>query len=167
MSLSNLMGLLQQYANPSAVGNSPNASQDFAQVAQTASPSHVAGGLAEAFRSNQTPPFAQMLTTLFSNSNGQQRAGILNHLLSSTGAAGNPGMLGGLAGLLGGGSQVTPEQAQQVPPEAVHNLAQQAEQKDPSIIDKASSFYAQHPTLVQGLGAASLAMIMSHMSRNT
>ncbi len=75
-------------------------------------------------------------------------------------------MLGGLAGLLGGGSQVTPEQAQQVPPEAVHNLAQQAERNDPSIIDKASSFYAQHPTLVQGLGASALAMIMSHMSRN-
>lgn len=161
MSVSNLMGLLEQYANPSTA-NTANAEQDFEQVSQTAPQSHLAGGLAEAFRSNQTPPFAHMLTTLFSNSDGQQRAGILNHLLSSTG----PGVASGLLGnLLGGGSQVTPEQAQQVPSETVHQLAEQAEKNDPSIIEKASSFYAQHPTLMKSLGAGSLAFIMSHMSR--
>lgn len=126
------------------------------------SPSHLASGLAEAFRSNQTAPFAQMIGTLFSNSNGQQRAGILNHLLSSV----EPGAASGILGnFLGTGSQVTPEQAQQVSPEAVHQLAAQAEQNDPSIIEKASGFYAQHPTLVKALGAGSLALIMSHMSR--
>ncbi len=161
MSLSNLMGLLQQYANP-ATANTGNVEQDFEQVSQAAPQSHLASGLAEAFRSNQTPPFAQMLSTLFSNSNGQQQAGILNHLLSSVG----PGAASGLLGkLLGGGSQVTPEQAQQVPPEAVHQLAEQAENNDPSIIEKASSFYAQHPGLVKTLGAGSLAMIMSHISQ--
>jgi len=161
MSLSNLMGLLSQYTHPSTA-NTANAEQDFEQVSQNASPSHLAGGLAEAFRSNQTPPFAQMLGTLFSNSNGQQRAGILNHLLSAAGPGAASGILGNL---LRGGSQVTPEQAQQVPPEAVHQLAAQAEQNDPSIIDKVSSFYAQHPTLIKALGAGSLALIMSHMSR--
>ena len=166
MSLSNLMGLLQQYVNPGSAATA-NTTQDFEQVSQSASPTHLAGGLAEAFRSNQTPPFAQMLTTLFSNSNGEQRAGILNHLLGSSGVSAGSGVLGGLSGLLGGGSQVTPEQAQQVSPEAVHEMAQQAEKNDPSIIDKASSFYAQHPTLVQGLGASALALIMSHMSRNS
>ena len=162
MSLSNLMGLLQQYANPSTA-NAANTEQDFEQVSQTASQPHLASGLAEAFRSNQTPPFAQMLGTLFSNSNGQQQAGILNHLLSSVGPGAASGMLGSL---LGGASQVTPEQAQQVPPETVHQLAEQAEKNDPSIIDKASEFYSQHPTLVKTLGAGSLALIMSHMSRN-
>ena len=162
MSLSNLMGLLQQYANP-GTQNAANAEQDFQQVSQNASQSHLAGGLAEAFRSNQTPPFAQMLSTLFTNSNSQQQAGILNHLLGSLGPGAASGILGNL---LGGGTTVTPEQAQQVPPETVHQLAQQAEKNDPSIVDRASEFYAQHPTLVKTLGAASLAMIMSHMSRN-
>lgn len=163
MSLSDLAGLLQRYVNP-GTANAANPEQDFEQVSQAAPQSHVAGGLAEAFRSNQTPPFAQMLGTLFNNSNAQQRAGILNQLLSSAG----PGVASGLLGsLLGGGSQVTPDQAQAVPPEAVHQLAEHAEKNDPSIIDKASSFYAQHPTLVKALGAGSLALIMSHMSRRT
>ena len=166
MSLSNLMGLLQQYANPAAA-NTANAEQDFEQASQTASQPHLAAGLAEAFRSNQTPPFTQMLGTLFSNSNGQQQAGILNHLLSSV----EPGAASGILGnFLGGGSQVsqvTPEQAQQVPPEAVQQLAEQAQKNDPSIVEKASAFYAQHPTLVKALGASSLALIMSHMSRRS
>ena len=161
MPLSSLMGVLEQYANSNTT-NTANAEQDFDQVSQTASRSHLAGGLADAFRSNQTPPFAHMLTTLFSNSDGTQRAGILNHLLSSAGPAAASGFL---ANLVGGGSQVTPPQAQQVPPEAVHQLAEQAEKGDPSIIEKASSFYAQHPALVKTLGAGSLAVIMSHMSR--
>lgn len=161
MSLSNLMGLLQQYTNPAAA-NTGKVEQDFEQVSQAAPQSHLAGGLAEAFRSTDTPPFAQMLGTLFSNSNGQQRAGILNQLLSSVGPGAASGILGNL---LGGRSQVTPEQAQQVPPEAIHQLAEQAQKKDPSIIDQASSFYAQHPTLVKALGAGSLALIMSHISR--
>ncbi|HEX6507209.1 MAG TPA: hypothetical protein VF221_06205, partial [Chloroflexota bacterium] len=60
---------------------------------------------------------------------------------------------------------VTPEQAQQVEPEAVRELANQAHTNDPSIVQRASDFYAQHPQLVQGLGAAALAMIMSHVSK--
>ena len=162
MSLSNLMGVLEQYANPEAAITG-NAEQDFDQVSQTASHSHLASGLAEAFRSNQTPSFAQMLTSLFSNSDGQQQAGILNRLLASVGPAAGSSFLGNL---LGGASQVTPEQAQQVPPETVRQLAEKAQQNNPSIIEEASSFYAQHPTLVKTLGAGSLALIMSHMSRN-
>ena len=102
-----------------------------------------------------------MLSTLFRNSNGQQQAGIVNQLLGALGPSAGGGILGGL---LGGGSQITPEQAQQVSPEAVHQMAEQAQKQNPSIVDQASSFYAQHPTLVKALGAGSLALIMSHMS---
>ena len=165
MSLSSLMGILQQYKSGGSA-NTANAEGDFEKVSQAAPQNHLAGGLAEAFRSNQTPPFGQMLSTLFSNSNGQQQAGILNHLLSAAGPAAASGILGNL---LGGSSQatpqVTPEQAQQVPPQAVHQLAEQAQKNDPSIIDRAGEFYSQHPTLVKALGAGSLAYIMSHMSR--
>jgi hypothetical protein len=166
MSLSNLMGLLQRYVDPSG-SNSENAVQDFQHVAQNAPPASLASGLANAFRSDQTPPFAQMLSNMFNNSNGEQRAGILNHLLGAVGPSAGAGILGNLGGLLGGGSHITPEQAQQVPPEAVHQLAEQAERNNPSIVDQVSRFYAEHPTLVQGLGAGALALIMSHMSRNS
>ena len=167
MPLSDLLSVLQQYAGASPAAPPPTVQQDYAQAAQAVPPEHLAGGLSQAFRSNETPPFGQMLSTLFSHSDGTQRAGILNQLLGSVG----PGMLassglGSLAGLLGGGKTVTPAQAEQIPPEAVQQLAEHAEKQNPSIVDRASEFYAQHPTLVQALGVGSLTMIMSHLFQN-
>jgi len=165
--LGNLMGVLDQYRNASPTNPPANVEQDYAQVAHAAPQGSLATGLSEAFRSDQTPPFGQMVGTLFGNSNGQQRAGILNQLLSSVGPSLlASGALGGLSGLLHGGqTQVTPEQAQQIPPQAVQDLAEHAQKQNPSIVDQAGQFYAQHPTLVQALGAGSLALIMSHLSR--
>ena len=103
--------------------------------------------------------------------------GGLGGMLGGGGGMGgmNPGMggmgggLGGLlGGLLGGGGgtpQVTPEQASQIPPEAVEELAREAEQKDPSVIDRVSDFAAENPTLVKGLGAAALGIALSHLAK--
>ncbi len=161
MSLSNLMGPLEEYADP-ATANMRNAPQDFDRVSRAAPRSHLASALVEAFRSNETPPFPEMLSTLFRNSNGRQRAGILSHLLGSAGPTAVSGILGQH---LGGRSQLTPEQADQIPFETVHQLAERAEKNDPSIVERASEFYAQHPTLIKALGAGSLVLMMSHMSR--
>jgi hypothetical protein len=60
---------------------------------------------------------------------------------------------------------VTPQQAQQVSPQQVQVLAQQAAKKNPSIVDQAASFYAQHPTLVKTIGAGALALLMSRISQ--
>jgi hypothetical protein len=165
--LSDLMGMLDQYRGATPDSPPQNVAQDYAQVSQNVPPEHIAGGLAEAFRSGQTPPFGQMLGTLFSNSNSQQRAGILNQLLGAVGSGVlGAGGLGSLAGLFHGGTpQVSPEQASQVSPQTVQQLAEHAEKQNPSIVDQASQFYAQHPTLVQALGAGALALIMSHLSR--
>lgn len=162
-----IMNLLQQYAGANASNPPANTQQDFENVAQGASQQHLASGLAEAFRSDQTPPFSSMLSSLFGQSNGQQRAGILNQLLGAAGPGAALGLGGGLASLLGRGQSVTPEQANQVSPQDVQRLAEQAHQNNPSIVDQASSFYAQHPQLVKGLGAGALALIMSHMSRRS
>lgn len=124
----------------------------------------LAQGLSAAFGSDQTPAFGQMLAQLFQNSNPDQKAGLLNHLISMAG----PGMLSqllqgaGLSGLTGG--QITPQQAQQVDPQAVSTMASEAHQQNPSIVDSVSDFYAQHPTLVKGLGAAALGIVLSKMS---
>jgi hypothetical protein len=131
-----------------------------------AQPPSLAAGLAAAFRSDQTPAFPSMLSNLFGNSDNQQRAGLLNQLLGAAGpsllaAAGS----GPLANLLKGGSTVTPEQAAQVSPEAIQNLAEHAQKSNPSVIDQISGFYSQHPKVIQALGAGALAMIMSHASK--
>ncbi len=176
-----LTGVLQQYTGTAAAQAPTTVHDDFDHIAQNAPPSDLADGLAAAFRSEQTPEFGQMTGQLFSNSNGQQRAGILNTLLRAAGpmilsqvlsrrANGNGGSGGGLSsliGLLSGGQQteVTPEQAQQIPAEAVEEIAAQAEKKDPSVIDQVSNFYAAHPTLVKTLGAAALTIALSQIAQ--
>jgi hypothetical protein len=168
-----LGGLLQQYSN----ANQPTESteQDFEQAASIAPRDAMSQGLAEAFRSDQTPPFPNMLGQLFGNSNGTERASILNTLLSVAGPAllsgalqrggGMGGALGQLGGLLSQGGQISPQQAEQIPPQAVEELAKEAEQRDPSVIDRVSDFYSEHPTLVKSLGAAALAVAMSGMAK--
>jgi len=163
--MTNVMNLLQRYSGATPGSAPASVHDDFKQVSQAAQPDHIASGINDAFRSDQTPPFENMLASLFGASNGEQKAGILNHLLGAVQPSlFSSGLLGSLSQHLGSAKTVTPEQAQQVQPEAVQELAKHAQQQDPSIIDRASIFYAQHPTLVQGLGAGALALIMSHMS---
>jgi hypothetical protein len=160
--------LLGQYKGASPSAPPPDAAADFAKIATQAPPSAMSGGLAEAFRSKSTPEFGEMISHLFAQSDNTQRAGILNHLLAALGpAAASGGVLGTLTAGLSGNNrpEVTADQAQQVRPEQVRELANQAQGHDPSIIDKASEFYAQHPTLVKSLGAGALALIMSHLSQ--
>lgn len=167
MPISDLVGILEQYRNASVANPPKNVQQDYQQAAGTVPSSHLADAVSAAFRSGETPPFAQMITSLFTNSNPDQRAGILNQLLSAIGPSGAAaGALGSLGGLLrGGNNKVSAEQANQVSPEAVQQLAEHAERQNPSIIDQAGRFYSQHPKLVQALGAGSLALIMSHLSK--
>ena len=136
-------------------------------MAQAAPSGTLAEGLAAAFRSSSTPDFGQMLGGMFSQSTGEQKAGILNQLLASGGAGllsqlGGAG--GGLAALIGGASQISAQQASQVSPEAVQQLAAHAQKSDPSVIDKASAFYSQHPTLIKTLGGAALTVAMAKMA---
>ncbi len=162
--LSTIGGVLQRYTGDQQ--DEAQADRDFDEVSRHAPQDDVADGIAGAFRSDRTPPFPDMLSNLFSHSNGEQRAGILNSLL---GAAG-PGMLSSIPGLSGlsglfGGGRVDPEQAQRVPPEAVREMAAKAEQSNPSIVDQVSRFYAQHPDVVKALGGAALAVMMGHIAQ--
>ena len=61
-------------------------------------------------------------------------------------------------------TQVTPEQASQMSPSAVQDLANHAEKHDASIFDKLGSFYAQHPQLVKTLGSAALTIALAKMA---
>jgi hypothetical protein len=141
----------------------------FDQVAAAAPAGTLAAGLAAAFHSDQTPAFGNMLSGLFANSTGEQKAGLLNQLMANV----TPAMLssiaggGALAGLLKSGGQITPEQAQQVSPEAVQQIAAQAKQANPSIVDSVSNFYAQHTTLCKTLGGAALSICLAKVAQHT
>lgn len=165
--LDNLGGLLKQAQS----GNVPEAEihKAFDQVAGSVPAGTLADGLTHAFNSDQTPPFAEMLAGLFGQSNPQQKAGVLNQIVAAIGpaAAGQLATaagLGGIAGALSGGN-ITPQQAQQISPEQVQVLAQNAAKKNPSVVDMAAGFYAQHPTLVKSIGAGALALLMSKISQ--
>jgi hypothetical protein len=159
--------ILKRYTGGSVPTASDSTHADFAKVAEQAPPAAMTGAITEAFRSSSTPPFEEMVSQLFGHSDDGQRAGILNHLIAAAGpAALSGGALANLQSMLGGTQgTVTPEQARQVSPDAVRQLAEHAQKTDPTIVERASAFYAQHPTLVQGLGAAAVALIMRHMSK--
>jgi hypothetical protein len=168
MSLFDSLGdLLNQVTKGGAPAADVHAAYD--QVAGAVPNETLAGGLSHAFKSDQTPAFEQMVSGLFDQSSPEQKAGFVNHLLGVLGPVGFAQALSA-AGIGGGpqatpsGESLTPQQAAQISPEALQALAQQAAAKDPSIIDKAASFYAQHPTLVKSIGVGALALLMRQIS---
>jgi hypothetical protein len=168
--LNQISGMLQQYQGGNTAQTPQTVNEDFDQLTQAAPQPAVADGLAEAFRSDQTPPFGQMLGQLFNQSNGHQRASILNTLISTLGPTVMAQILSrtggsGLAGILSGGQrEVTPEQAAEIPVEAVQQAANEAETKDPSVIDMISNVYAQHPDLIKTLGGAALTIALAKIA---
>ena len=168
-----LSGLLQQYLG----GNAPStndAQAHFDQVAQNASPSTLSQGLAAMFHSDLTPSFGQSASQLFGQANPNQQAGMLNQLIAGMGPVVLSSLLSGaggaaIASVLGksaGNSTeaITPEQASQLTPEQVQQMADHAQQNNPSIVDHMSDFYAQHSGLIKTLGGAALAVALAKMA---
>jgi hypothetical protein len=162
--------LLQQYSTSggAAAQPAPDVHAHFDEVAQAVPPSTLAEGIAAAFRSDKTPAMGQMVSSLFAQSNGEQKAGLLNQLI----AAINPATLtqilsgAGLGGLLSGlGTSLTPAQAQQIPPEVVQDMANHAEKANPSIVDSLSNFYAQHSALIKTLGGGALTIALAKIAQ--
>jgi len=162
-----LSGLAQRYSGQG--GGTSSASEDphvdYDEVSRHAPAEEVAGGLSQAFRSDRTPAFPEMVSNLFQNSDPNQRAGLLNRLLSGIGPGALAGLPGGLAGLLGGRGEVTPQQASQLSPDQVQVIASHAEKQNPSVVDQVSSFYSQHPQVVKALGGLALTIALQHMMR--
>jgi len=143
-------GLLQQYLSTAASGQpNPAAAQHFDQVAQQASPDLLGKGLAAAFRSDQTPDFAQMAAAMFAQATPEQKQALLEKLQSVLGP-------GGAA--LGTAANTSPA--------AVQSALEQARAANPSIIDKVSAFYGEHPTLIKTLGSAALTIALAKMAEH-
>lgn len=164
-----LMDILDQYAHPNAAPTADTEAH-FDRAAAEASPDDLSRGIATALRSDATPPFGQSVGKLFSQSNPQQQAGLLNQLVQALGSGALSGVAGGILGRIVGETPagaapppITPTQASQLSPDEVTSLATHAQSQDDSIVDKLSSFYAQHPTLVKSIGVAGLAIALGHM----
>jgi hypothetical protein len=163
-----LGNLLQQYLGGNANNQAKQAENDFDSVAQGSPFEALAHGVTQALRSDQTPPFPQLVGQLFSNGNPEQRAGMLNQLIGGLGPGALSSIAGGVLGKLTGGGgqpQLTPDQAAQLSPDQVQEIAAQAEQQNPGIVDRMGSFYAAHPTLVKTVGGAVLAAALGYMAQ--
>ncbi|MEP7061254.1 MAG: hypothetical protein ABI881_02585 [Betaproteobacteria bacterium] len=163
-----LFDMLKQYASALPGQANASASEHFQEAAQSAPADVVAQGISDAMKSSETPPFGEMMSQMFRQANPQQQAGMLNQMLSGLA----PGALAGLAGgVLGkflpasaAGAPLTPDQASKLSPDQVQQIAEHAEQHNPTVIDKMGDFYAQHPGLVKTLGGAALAIVLAKMS---
>src|SRR5215813_657677 len=96
MSWLNKIGELAERYGVNAAQGGGNTHEDFQRVAQSAPPDVVSNGIAQMFRSDQTPAFPDMVSSLFGQSNQTQKAGLLSELLSSIapGALANLGLGG-------------------------------------------------------------------------
>jgi hypothetical protein len=87
-----------------------------------------------------------MVRRLFEHSDPDQRAGLLNRIREAQGQ-----------------SPVTPDEARDFPPEQVESMAAHA-RDNPPLLQRISSFYADHPQVVQMLGQAALGIVMNRMA---
>lgn len=165
----NLNDILKQYAD-----RPTDTETDFDEVVRQVSPDVLGSGIAEAFRSDKTPPFGNMIGSLLGGSNSQQRAGLLNQLIGAIGPALLSSIAGGSLGRLlqnakgaaRGATQPTLQanDVEQLTPQQVQEIAVAAEKQDPSVLDKVGAYYAQHPEIVKVLGGAALAIALGQMA---
>ena len=165
-----MMDILGRYADPRRSPPHFDIEHDFDEVAHEAGPDAMQDGIAEAFRSDHTPPFEEMVAQLFENSEPHVRAGLLDNLLAglkptSLGAAG-----GGLADIwrrYAAGARVSPEGAARVDAAEVEEVARQARKQNPGVLERVSRFYARHPELVRSLGNVAMGIALARMARRT
>jgi hypothetical protein len=160
-----LMDILQQYA-----ARPTSTEQDFDEVA-TQVPQEVLGdGVAQAFRSDQTPPFGNMVGQLFGQGNPQLRAGLIGQLLRAVGPALLSKVAGGALGRFsqqnGAAAEVKPEDITDISADQVREIAEEAEKRDPSILDKVGGMAAKHPEALKILGGAALAIALGRVAQN-
>ena len=144
---------------------------DFDRFSGLAPAAHVSEGLAEAFRSGQTPPFASMLSRLFTYSPANQKSNVLNTLVAALGPALVSQLLtehgAGAAGtqLLTANVGLLHDIAERIPPSSIEAVAAEAEKIDPSIVDRISRFYGEQPALIKALGGLALTVAMAKVAQ--
>lgn len=144
---------------------------DFEEVLHEAGPGALEEAFAEAFRSEETPPFEEMVAKLFEGSDASTRAGLLDNLLAGL----QPSALGTMRGTVfadvlrryAAGARVAPARAAEVDPEHVREAALQARRQNPGVLERVSRFYARHPEAMRHLGNDVMAIVLSRLAQST
>src|SRR5262245_26737931 len=125
--LDDMTSMLSRYAS----GTAPAADIDshFQHVAQSVDSTTMAQGIAEAMRSDQTPPFAQIVSQLFASGSSDQKTAMLTTLLSAVGPEKQAELAALIPGLAGAAS-ASSVPASALTPQDVQSLAQHVEQHD-------------------------------------
>jgi hypothetical protein len=169
--LKHVTDIMDKYGSDQTQAVPSSVEADFDRLTQHAPPNAVSDGLAEAFRSNQTPPFGNMLSELFRRSPATQKTSVLNTLVSALG----PTLVAQMLARHGAAraakevetrqNGISPEVADEVPATSIEEIAKEAEQRDPSIIDRISKFYAEQPALLKTLGGLALTVAMAKVAQ--
>ena len=165
-----ILDILQQYTDP-ARAPTEHVNDHFDQVARESSPQDLGNGVAAAFRSDATPPLRQMIGDLFGCPIRSSARASSTRSSSRSVPAAFASMAGGVLAASSAAARRAgmrrrrsrPSRPSQISPADASAIAEHAEKKDPSIMDRAGEFYAQHPDLVKGLGAAALAIALGRM----
>jgi hypothetical protein len=161
-----LMDILSPYAQ-----RPTSTEDDFDEVVRQVSPQDLGAGLASAFRSDRTPPFAEMAQRLFEHSQSSQRSGLLTQLLRTLGPSVIASVAGSALSKVRGASDkvedITETEADGFTPDEVRSLAGAAEQKDAGVLDRIGALYAEHPQVVKTLGGTALALALGHLAGRT
>ena len=162
-----MIDILGRYADARRAPPPVEIEHDFEEVSSEAGPDALQDGIAEAFRSDSTPPFEEMVAELFDASDSRVRAGLLDNLLAGL----RPTALGNVGGGLNdiwrryaAGARVAPDRAANVDPREVMEVARQARKQNPGVLERVSRFYARHPELVRRLGNVAMGIALSKMA---
>lgn len=151
--------LLNRISNAGSGPVPVDAQDQFHQVAQSSPPDVLSRGVVDAYNSDRTPSFGEMVGQLFGNANSQQKAGILGTLLGGMNPSNVPPAMQTAAGSAEHAAQVSTDQVQQI--------ANQAHSANPGVVEQMGRFYAQHPVLVKSLGAAAAAIVLGRIHGST
>ena len=161
----NVMDILKSY-----VDRPTDTHQDFDEVSRQVPAEALGGGIAEAFRSDRTPDFGSMVSSLFGGSNPQQRAGLLGQLIRTIGPSVLSSIAGGAFAKFGQSdtrspspAEISPATAGSVSADQVREIATAAQKEDPSVLDRVGAYYSQHPEVVKVLGGAALAIALGQI----
>lgn len=156
--------LLQQYAAETGLRSVQKVEQDFLDIAHQVPSEAVSHGLAEAIRSEQTPPFEQVVVASFERGDARQRAGMLKPLLDAAGPTATTPLINQHASAQDTCLPVESRLASYLHPEAVEMLARHAAQADPAVVHEISRLYAGDPELGKTLGGATLSVALGKLA---
>ena len=166
-----MMDILGRYAEGRPSIRSSDVEHDFEEIVHEAGPGTLEEGIAEAFRSDETPPFEDMVAQLFERSDAQTRAGLLDNLLAGLGPNALVALGGGaLSDVLRrylAGARVAPERAAVVDSGQVREAARLARRQSPGVLERVSRFYARHPDQIRNLDKVAMGIALSRMAQNT